>query len=86
VKKTEKTIKAFSNISRLKILQHLKKKKSASVIDITEATEFSYKAVSKHLIILFQADILDRKQKMYEMHYRIAKPLNPLAESIMKHI
>ena len=86
MKKLEKTIKAFGNTSRLKILQYLKKNKFASVTEIAENTKCSYKATSKHLAILFQADIVDRQQVSYEMHYRLSDTIDHAASSILKLI
>jgi len=86
MKKLEKTIKAFGNITRLKILQHLKETHSAAVIDIAENVKCSYKAASKHLAILYRADIVDREQTGPEMHYSLAADLSPLATSLLKHI
>ncbi len=86
MKNIEKTIKAFANTSRLMIVRYLKKSAPASVEDIAEATDFSYKATSKHLAILYQANVLDRTQQRYEMHYRIASKLEPMATAIIKHL
>ncbi len=83
MKKLEKIIKAFGNISRLKILKFLKAKQSASVTDIAQSTKCSYKAVSKHLSILLRVDVVDREQRMYEMHYGIATHLDHSAQAIL---
>ncbi len=86
MKKLEKILKAFGNTSRLKIVAFLKKKGSVSVIEISAGTKCSYKATSKHLSILFQADIVDREQKGYEMVYRIADDLDPQTKTILSLI
>ncbi|MDP3661574.1 MAG: ArsR family transcriptional regulator [bacterium] len=86
MKKLEKIMKAFGNISRLKIVKHLKAHTSASVVDISRNTKCSYKATSKHLSILFRVDVVDRQQSMYEMHYRIADSLDPSAKAIIELI
>ena len=78
MKKLEKTLKAFANARRLTILAHLKRNADSSVESVAEATKCSYKATSKHLGILFQADIVEREQRGYEMRYRIA-PVNDAA-------
>ena len=75
MKRLERTFKAFGNMSRLKILQYLKKHASASVTEISKETKCSYKATSKHLSILFREDIVDREQVVYEMRYRISRTL-----------
>ena len=76
MKKLEKTFKAFGNQRRLKIVKFLLQNPDSSVEKVAEATNCSYKATSKHLGILFQAEILDRKQAGYEMQYRIDIPKN----------
>ena len=86
MKKLEKNLKALANISRLKILQYLKKNKEDSVTNIAEGTKCSYKATSKHLSILFQADIVDRHQVVYEMHYRLAENLDSTVQAILKQL
>jgi len=86
MKKLEKTLKAFGNLSRLKILQYLKKCASASVVEISKETTCSYKATSKHLSILFHEDIVDREQVVFEMRYRISKTLSSEASAILKLI
>lgn len=83
MKKLEKILKAFGNVSRLRIVKYLKANKFASVIDISRNTKCSYKATSKHLSILFRVDIVDRQQSMYEMHYRIADNLDPATQAII---
>jgi DNA-binding transcriptional ArsR family regulator len=86
MRKLEKTLKACANVSRLKILEYLKKNEVASVLDIANATKFSYRAVSKHLGILYSTDMVEREQSGYEMLYRISSHLSPLASSILKHV
>lgn len=83
MKKLEKITKAFGNISRLKILQFLKRRKEASVIEISGGTQCSYKATSKHLSILFRVDIVDREQRGYEMQYRLSDTLDPAAKMLI---
>ena len=84
MKKLEKIIKAFGNARRLAILQYLKKNKVASVTEIADKTKASYKSTSKHLAILYQADILDRRQVSYEMHYSISDTLDQETTHLLK--
>ena len=86
MKKLEKTIKAFGNISRLKILQYLKKNKFASVVDIAKGTKCSYKAISKHLSILYRVDVVDREQVGYAMHYKLSDTMDQVAISILRFL
>ncbi len=82
MKHLEKTFKAFGNITRLKIISLLKKKKTASVGQISEGVKCSYKAASKHLSILFRVDLVDREQRGYEMHYRLADDMSSAGQKI----
>ena len=84
MKKLEKTLKAFANITRLKILKYLKAHKTASVSEIATATKSSYKATSKHLAILYQNNIVDREQAGYEMLYNIQHQSDEEIAGILK--
>ena len=86
MKKLEKTFRTFGNISRLKILQYLKKQRVASVGEIAAATKCSYKATSKHLSILYRMDMVDREQVSYEMHYRLSDTPQPTTTLLLKLI
>lgn len=70
--KLEKILKALANRRRLAILRYLKDGRQASVGDISAKIDLSFKATSKHLNILFGADILERDQKGLQMYYKIA--------------
>lgn len=86
MKQQEKILKALSNITRLKIILFLRERKPASVAKISEGAKCSYKAASKHLSILFRVDLVDRDQKGYEMHYRLADSMNSFARKIVDMI
>ena len=62
-KKLEKLIKSVANQRRLAILSFLKKEKEASVGDIAEHLRLSFKSTSKHISVLFAADLLEREQE-----------------------
>jgi DNA-binding transcriptional ArsR family regulator len=61
-KELEKVFKAFANKRRLAILKHLKKTGKSSVGDISSAIKLSFKATSKHLSILSNANITEKEQ------------------------
>ncbi len=85
MKKLEKIFKAFANINRLKIVKYLLiRRDGASVGMIKDAVGCSYKAVSKHLVILFANDIVDREQAGYETHYRIVDNPRPEISALLK--
>ncbi len=84
-KKLERILKAFANRRRLAILRYLKKKKEkeAVVTDIAETIDLSFKATSKHLGILFAANIVDREQRSLQMFYRLADDQPSVARALL---
>ncbi len=65
----EKVFKIFANKHRLSILSFLKRKKEASVGEISDNLKTSFKATSKHLAILSNAGILkSRYDGPFVMH------------------
>ncbi len=86
MKYLEKTLKVLANRRRLAIIKLLLKKRELSVSDIAESIRLSFKATSKHLNILRQLDIVDRRQVSLTVYYRLLYPLPPVVQSIIKHI
>ena len=85
MKKLEKTLRAFANASRLKILKYLlSRRDGASVGMIKDASGCSYKAASKHLAILFASDIVDREQSGYAVNYHIADNSRPEIAALLQ--
>lgn len=82
-KELEKILKALANRRRLAILNYLKSRRQASVGEIAGAIKLSFRATSKHLIILSAADILDKEQQNLQVFYSIADLLPPAAKSII---
>lgn len=71
MKDLEHIFRALANKRRLEIVSHLKRRKEASVSEIAAMLSLSVKAASKHLIILYDADILEREQRGLQMFYRV---------------
>ena len=82
-RRLEKVLKAMGNRRRIVILAHLKKANTASVGGIAEAINISFKATSKHLGILYSADIVEREQTSVTMNYSISESLSPAARSVL---
>lgn len=78
----EKVLKALANKRRLAIVQYLKSEREAIVSEISEEIKLSFKATSRHLAILFAAEIVDKEQRGLQMHYR----LSPNLDRMVKHI
>lgn len=79
----EHLLKALANRRRLSILALLHKKQDLSVAEIAGRINLSFKATSKHLLILARTDILDRRQKSLTVYYRPAKPIHPLVRLLL---
>lgn len=74
-KDLERILKGLANRRRLAILACLLKSKEMSVADVAGCIKLSFKATSKHLAILRQLDIVDRRQQGLTMHYSVSKSL-----------
>ncbi len=72
-KQFERVFKALGNKRRLDIVLYLTEVKEATVGEIAGKIKLSFRATSKHLILLRNAGFLDRDQRSHEMYYRIDK-------------
>ena len=81
--KLERVLKALSNKRRLAILKFIRREKEASVGDIAQAIRLSLKSTSRHLIVLFSADIVDKEQRSSEMYYKIVTPISSTVSHIL---
>ncbi|MBI2097071.1 MAG: winged helix-turn-helix transcriptional regulator [Candidatus Sungbacteria bacterium] len=82
-KEIERSLKALANGRRLAILKFIKKEKEAAVGDIAGEIRLSFKATSRHLSVLFSANILDKDQRSLRIFYRIADDLPELIRRIL---
>ena len=82
-KELEKNLKALANKRRILIIKFIKKSGRASVGEVAEAIKLSFKATSKHLMILANADILEKEQVSLTMFYFISKTPNPLISKLL---
>ena len=82
MKELEKTLKALANKRRLYILLFLKKNKEATVTEITNAINLSFRSTSRHLLTLFNAGVLDKRQQSTEVLYFLA----PKRSSVTEHV
>jgi DNA-binding transcriptional ArsR family regulator len=81
-KELERILKALANRRRLSIVKYLKKSKEATVGDIADEIKLSYKATSKHLGVLANADIVDKEQRSLQMWYRISSTTHTITKQI----
>ncbi len=83
MKDIEKQMKALANARRLSILKYLKKRKEATVGSISAEIRLSFKSTSRHLGVLYAADILEKEQRSLEIYYRLAKHLHPATKHVI---
>jgi len=79
----ERILKALANKRRLAILRVIKNQKEATVSDIAKKIKLSFKATSKHLVILFSANILEKDQRRLEVYYSLAENLPTVVRSTL---
>ena len=82
-KELEKILKALANRRRMAVLKFIKKSGNASVGEIADAIKLSFKATSKHLMILANADILEKEQVSLTVLYSLPKNSNPLVSKLL---
>ena len=85
-KELEKILKALANKRRIAILKFIKKSGSSSVGEVADAIKLSFKATSKHLMILANTDILEKEQVSLTMLYSIPKDRHPLVSKLLSII
>ncbi|MEK9182297.1 MAG: metalloregulator ArsR/SmtB family transcription factor [Patescibacteria group bacterium] len=83
-KELEKILKALANKRRISILKYLKSESSASVGDIADEIKLSFRATSKHLMILSRADIVGKEQVSLTMVYGLEKEKHPIVQKLLE--
>jgi len=78
----EKILKALANQRRLAIIKYIKSEKEAAVGDIARKIKLSFKATSKHLAILYGADIVEKEQRGVQIFYKLSSRLHPISKYI----
>lgn len=72
MRKLEQILKALANQRRLALLAYLKDHREANVTEMAGAIHLSIKATSKHLRVLANADLVDRRQVSLVALYTLA--------------
>lgn len=83
MKDTERVLKALANKRRLTILKYLQKAGTANVGAIAEEIKLSFKATSRHLVVLYAAELVEREQISLNMNYQLARPLHPITSKVL---
>lgn len=71
-KELVKIFKALGNERRLDILRRIAKNKKMSVGGLGEQMELSFRSVSKHLIVLYSAGLVEVEQDKWNRYYFIS--------------
>ena len=82
-KELEKVLKALANRRRIAILKYLRRVNTASVGDIAHEIKLSFRATSKHLSVLFSADVLEKEQFGLMVLYFISKVKHPIVSRLL---
>lgn len=82
VKEIERVLKVLANKRRLAIIKYLKKNQEAKVGDIADEIKLSFKATSKHLGLLFNADVVEKEQRSLQMWYKLSPTQNHISKYI----
>lgn len=68
---TEKILKAVANKRRLAILNCLNGKRGVPVNIVAKQIKLSFRSTSKHLGVLYAADLVDKEQKSLSVFYSL---------------
>ena len=82
-KELEKIFKSFANKRRIAIVRFLKNEKEATVGTISEKINLSFKSTSRHLSVLFSADIIEKDQRSLQVFYCLSTNLSEPARKII---
>ncbi|MDP3948708.1 MAG: metalloregulator ArsR/SmtB family transcription factor [bacterium] len=83
MKQLEKVFKGLANCRRLAIIRILTKNKELSVADIARHINLSFTSTSKHLSILHQLDILEKRQESLNVYYHLAGSLPVVVRQVI---
>lgn len=83
MKELERQLKALANRRRLTMIKLLKHNREMSVGDIAKEIKLSFKATSKHLMILDRADLVEKEQRGLSVYYCLSSQQNLLFKSLL---
>lgn len=80
----ERVLKALANRRRLAIVNLLRKDGEKSVGEVADSIKLSFRATSKHLSILVNADILEKEQRSVQMFYSPSKSAPDIVRQLLR--
>lgn len=83
----EKLFKAVANKRRVAIVKFLKRRQSgASLFEIADEIDLSFKATSKHLRMLLGVGFVEREQRGFRALFRMTGEPTPEARTVLSLI
>ena len=79
----EHLLKALANRRRLTILRALQRTHELTVADMAHEIKLSFKATSKHLLILARVEVVGRRQVGLQVYYSLSKPSHPVVTKLL---
>ena len=73
MKRWTQIFKALANINRIRVIVLLSDGKERTVTEISEIIHISLRAMSRHLVLLHNLDVLDNAGKDGHVFYRLNK-------------
>ena len=83
INQAEKILKALANRRRLKIIRYIVRNGRATVSELSEFLNLSFKSTSKHIAVLKNADVIDSEQVSLSRFYALVRPLGPLVKEVI---
>ncbi|MBI2476497.1 MAG: winged helix-turn-helix transcriptional regulator [Candidatus Taylorbacteria bacterium] len=83
-RKFERVLKAIGNRRRLAILSYLKKHSEGTVGELAEILRLSFKATSKHLAVLYAAELVEREQRSLQMWYSLSSSPHRITDYVLR--
>ena len=86
MRELERVLKALANRRRLAIIRLLQQRQELAVGEVAEKIHLSIKSTSRHLGVLFAADIVERDQRGLLAFYRLARQQPTPAGDVLRHL
>ncbi len=86
MKQLERIFKGLANRRRLAIIRLLVQNKELPVAEIARRIHLSFTFTSKHLLILHQLDIVEKRQESLNVYYRFGGELPDAVKRVVSLI
>ncbi len=86
VKQLERILKGLANRRRLAIIKLLAHRKELPVASIADHIRLSFTSTSKHLSLLHQLDVVERRQESLTVYYCLSDTPPPVVKLLLSTI